>query len=860
MAVDISIWLFQVQAGRGGRSPEIRTLFYRLLKFLALPIHPLFVYDGANKPPFKRGKAVSGQRTAPIIHLSKRLVDLFRFPRHDAPGEAEAECANLQRAGVVDAVMSNDVDAMMFGSSMTIMNFSKESGSGTTSASHATCYRMGGEAGPSKVGIDRAGMILFALLSGGDYLPSGVPKCGSKLAAQIAKAGFGADLLGAIGSKGMERTEQLSEWRDRLQYELEENESGYFQNRHKAVRIPDDFPDQTILEYYASPVESNVEELNTLRQRLRNAWDQDIDPLEIKTFAAKYFDWNYRSGARKVVRLLAEPLVNYRLRLQRRPSAFPPDSSSLSNSDIPMLQKVHKARVSYSTDGMTELQVDYIPIDVVGLDIMEEEPNPPLASQETAPSGDEEEDVDGASNLPASTPQSPVKKRVTKRYDPYVPEKMWIFETLANIGIPEVVEAWKKQEAEKNAPKKPRTRKTGPRKKGPIDPGMKRGSILKYGTLTKERTDTSQFKQAHLFEAAISSAPEKSTISGARGLERSPSYTMTGSPSRVLNSSLDNSTTMRGISPPGDDIKRPPVTNRPRTRAQRAVLSGDVGVVNLESDTESHLDVSPTPKTPPRELRITYSNANYEEPSSSNDHPDPKQIMTPPKSTKKGRPRGPKTSKPKVQDIRETEQLQDRKSPLPSLEEETKAIGGRSETLDEPLPAKAPRRRSPRNNTPEELVPEPSEGKTNSRLLSASPSVKEDSPSPAQGKLEPVTKTEKSEKTPKTPKTTRKQRNKTKSPSPKSEEPQDVKGPVTATAKTSPPSPPQEASRYLESITAYDGFWTVDEKPIDEKDNEQSDTKDSSRRSGSRHHNGKHNKDADNKKKRIPRVSILDLT
>ena len=126
MAVDISIWLFQVQAGRGGKNPELRTLFFRLLKLLALPIHPLFVYDGRHKPPFKRGKAVSARSygNAPIIQRSKDLIERFRFPWHEAPGEAEAECARLQQAGIVDAVMSNDVDALMFGSGWTIMNFS----------------------------------------------------------------------------------------------------------------------------------------------------------------------------------------------------------------------------------------------------------------------------------------------------------------------------------------------------------------------------------------------------------------------------------------------------------------------------------------------------------------------------------------------------------------------------------------------------------------------------------------------------------------------------------------------------------------------------------------------------------------
>ncbi|KAF7588471.1 hypothetical protein BBP40_005665 [Aspergillus hancockii] len=514
IAVDISIWLFQVQAGRGGKHPELRTLFYRLLKFLALPVHPLFVYDGKHKPPFKRGKATGNSYgSAPIIGLSKILVDLFKFPRHDAPGEAEAECARLQSAGIVDAVMSNDVDALMFGSKLTVMNFSKESKTKASGATHITCYEMDNLNSSSCSRLDRPGMILFAMLSGGDYLPSGVPKCGSKLAGEIARAGFGADLLEVLESEGTELDVKLSEWRERLQYELEENESGYFQTKHKVVRIPETFPDRAILSYYAKPMVSTLNDLEVLQARLADAWDRDIDVFELRRFTADTFEWNYRSGARKVIKLLAEPLVSYRLRLQKELTAFP---FRLSENDAPMLQKVYKSRTSFSTDGLTELQLDYVPIDIVGLDLLAEEPNPPRPQQETAPSGDEEDaEVD---EEPA--PQSPTKKRVTKRFDPYASEKLWVFETLATIGIPEVVQNWKQEESEKaSAPKKSSSRKTGPKKKGPIDPGMKRGSILKYGTLTKERSDISQFKQAQLFETAISSAstPKKYSPSSSQG-------------------------------------------------------------------------------------------------------------------------------------------------------------------------------------------------------------------------------------------------------------------------------------------------------------------------------------------------------
>ncbi|KAL3438242.1 hypothetical protein BDV09DRAFT_182852 [Aspergillus tetrazonus] len=613
IAVDISIWLFQIQAGRGGKNPELRTLFFRLLKILALPIHPLFVYDGKDKPPFKRGRAVTGRSygNAPIIQLSKILIDLFRFPRHDAPGEAEAECSRLQMAGVVDAVMSNDVDALMFGSGFTVMNFSKEAGSGAGGATHVTSYRMG-DGADSNVKLDRPGMILFAMLSGGDYLPSGVPKCGSKLAAEIATAGFGKDLLEALEADGAELETRLNEWRERLQYELEENESGYFQTKHKAVRIPETFPDRTILSYYAKPVVSSEQQIESLRYRLRNAWDREVNVSELRQFTAYAFEWNYRSGARKVIRLLAEPLVSYRLRLGQHPTTGRP---RLSNSDAQVLQKVYKSRTSFSTDGQTELQFEMIPIDVVGLDLLAEEPNPPLPSQETTASGDEEDDGDGENFIP----QSPSKTRKTKRYDPYAPEKVWVFETVASIGVPEVVEKWKKeQSAKQSATKKTVARKQGPRRRKELDPSMKQGSILKYGTLRKGRSDMSDHKSAQLFEAAVStssstkSPPSSSPVTGIWTGTGTGTYGLTKSTPPRLSPRMDGFDYLVDrfascdLSNSGSPVKRRPATT-PLNARRAAITSGSVEVIEI-SDTEEEY----TPPAAPG-IRMSYSNTSYRE-------------------------------------------------------------------------------------------------------------------------------------------------------------------------------------------------------------------------------------------------------
>lgn len=627
IAVDISIWLFQVQAGRGGKNPELRTLFYRLLKILALPIHPLFVYDGKDKPPFKRGKAVSGRSygNAPIIQLSKILIDLFRFPRHDAPGEAEAECSRLQMAGVVDAVMSNDVDALMFGSGFTIMNFSKEPGSSSGGATHVTSYKMGGD-DTSNVILDRSGMILFAMLSGGDYLPSGVPKCGSKLAAEIAKAGFGADLLEVLEADGGELDERLNEWRERLQYELEENESGYFQTKHKVVRIPEEFPDQTILSYYAKPVVSSDRDIESLKSRLQDAWDREVDVLQLRQFTADAFEWNYRSGARKVIRLLAEPLVSYKLRLGQHPSTF--GRPRLSNSETRVLQRVYKNRTSFNSDGLSELQFDMIPIDIVGLDLLSEEPNPQLPSQGTAAaSGDEEEEGEGETEV---VPQSPTKKRTPKRYDPYSTEKVWIFETLALMGVPDAVDSWKKEQeakqtAKQPAPRKTTNRKSGPRRRKELDPGMKQGSILKYGTLKKGRSDMTEYNSAQLFEAAVSTAsPSKSQPLSSPG-----TYGLTMSTPPKIGQRTDGFDYLvdrfASCSLSGSPVKRRPVTRS--MNARRTALSPASGTEIIEIADE---DYSP-PATP--RIRMSYSNTSFRE-LRCHDHFTQPCTVTPPKFNK----------------------------------------------------------------------------------------------------------------------------------------------------------------------------------------------------------------------------------
>jgi Holliday junction resolvase YEN1 len=215
IAIDVSIWQFQTQAGQGGSNPAIRTFYYRLQRLISTSIQAVFIFDGPHKPPFKRNKR-TGQNGAVVPNLlTKQLLKLFGFPFYMAPGEAEAECALLQREGIVDAVLSEDVDTLMFGCGRTLRNWSSEGSRGNKSPTHVSVYDAKATK-EGRSGLDREGMVLIALMSGGDYITEGIPGCGIKVACEAARAGYGKSLCQILRSD----TAGMEAWRQNIAHEI----------------------------------------------------------------------------------------------------------------------------------------------------------------------------------------------------------------------------------------------------------------------------------------------------------------------------------------------------------------------------------------------------------------------------------------------------------------------------------------------------------------------------------------------------------------------------------------------------------------------------------------------------------------
>lgn len=483
----------------GGSNPAIRTLYYRLVKLLDYQIQPLFIFDGPHKPPFKRNKKTGNGSMAPNF-LTKQLLRLFGFPIHMAPGEAEAECAYLQQEGIVDAVLSEDVDTLMFGCGLTLRNWSSEGARGNKTPTHISAY-YATETKEGKSGLDREGMILVALMSGGDYITEGIPGCGPKIACEAARAGFGKSLCRISRSDPT----ALGEWRKNLAHEIQTNESKHFRSKHNALRIPEDFPNKEVLGYYTHPIVSSASKIERLKEGIE--WNEEVNVQGLRQFVAEAFDWTGKIGATKYIRTIAPALLSQKLRLRgsRRDSGYG-DLILTAMNEMELVREICGKRTHISSDGIPEVRVVYRPLDIVRLDL-EDEPDDSAdyGRDGLAPVlNDDQIEAYQSDDNGKSRSESPLK-RAASQYDPSQPDKEWIPETIVRLGVPLKLEDF--EESQRN-PKKFLKQKAAA-KKAASKRGAKnvpqQGAIEKFVTISKTR-------------------PKEKEVSGSPKMHQAPLY------------------------------------------------------------------------------------------------------------------------------------------------------------------------------------------------------------------------------------------------------------------------------------------------------------------------------------------------
>ncbi|KAG7357877.1 flap endonuclease-1 [Nitzschia inconspicua] len=189
-----------------------------------------------------------------------QLLQLFGIPYVVAPAEAEAQCVELERLGLVNGIVTDDSDAFVFGASIVYKNLFKDQ-------KFVEAYYA--KDAVSEMSLNRDALVALAMLMGGDYT-EGIKGVGLVNAMEILDAfdvadnckdglmrfrkwldGFDPSDLVAGGSSGKDATGIVAS-------STSEHE---FHQKHRTARTrwiaPTNFPDDRVFNAYWNPVVDN---------------------------------------------------------------------------------------------------------------------------------------------------------------------------------------------------------------------------------------------------------------------------------------------------------------------------------------------------------------------------------------------------------------------------------------------------------------------------------------------------------------------------------------------------------------------------------------------------------------------------
>ncbi|KAJ8748906.1 hypothetical protein K2173_013340 [Erythroxylum novogranatense] len=245
VAIDLSYWIVQHETAIKNNyflKPHLRLTFLRTINiFSKFGAYPVFVVDGTPSPLKSQARilrffrfsgfdvsslpvveeGVSAERNPAFLKCVQEcveLLELFGMPVLRANGEAEALCAQLNREGHVDACITADSDAFLYGAQCVIKSIKPNT------KEPFECYRMSDiETG---LGLRRKQLIAISLLVGNDHDLNGVQGIGIDTALRVVRSFSEDDVLDGlreIGNRKALGSEGGSEIKNKFMITIHEN-------------------------------------------------------------------------------------------------------------------------------------------------------------------------------------------------------------------------------------------------------------------------------------------------------------------------------------------------------------------------------------------------------------------------------------------------------------------------------------------------------------------------------------------------------------------------------------------------------------------------------------------------------------
>ncbi|KAJ3546636.1 hypothetical protein NMY22_g1973 [Coprinellus aureogranulatus] len=270
-------------------SGPLRPFFFRLCKLLHVPAVFVFVFDGPERPAVKRGTQVQSDRPLWWVDTAKDLIQAFGFHVHQAPGEAEAELAMLNRWGIVDAVITRDSDALVFGATRVLKTLTKKG----EEWGQTTFLRAASSCSP---------LWLVVITT------PGLPGCGGAAAVELARSGVGDGLFTHLhaASSDTSRQMRLDGWKERTRRAIVGNAIQPPLSARLRTSILNGLPQFPSLETVNKYVNPATSALFPTYSPNSQAWRSSIidqpDALAIINFCRTRLDWSNSAVLLEVLR------------------------------------------------------------------------------------------------------------------------------------------------------------------------------------------------------------------------------------------------------------------------------------------------------------------------------------------------------------------------------------------------------------------------------------------------------------------------------------------------------------------------------------------------------------------------------
>ncbi|KAI0783664.1 hypothetical protein C8Q75DRAFT_430432 [Abortiporus biennis] len=183
--------------------------------------------------------------TQQMINQIMVMLRLFGIPYITAPMEAEAQCAELLRLGLVDGIITDDSDVFLFGGARVLKNMFNQSK--TVECFLSTDLER-------ELGLDRDKLVRLAYLLGSDYT-EGLPGVGPVVAMELLTE-----------FNGMDGLHKFREWWRKVQsgkdttHESSSKFRKRFKKRFKDLFLPEDWPNPAVRDAYYHPTVDSSEE------------------------------------------------------------------------------------------------------------------------------------------------------------------------------------------------------------------------------------------------------------------------------------------------------------------------------------------------------------------------------------------------------------------------------------------------------------------------------------------------------------------------------------------------------------------------------------------------------------------------